>query len=851
MAARLILLVCLMTLGVAAPALAQTSFSTDCNSNVTITGAGLTLTAPSGTVYYGCRAGNPKFAGKWYYTYTPSALNSGAMLGGLASNASVVTGLDVTQCVDYINHGSGCGGPASIAAGNGSIFYSQNFIISGTGTSTVGAVSAIAADLDTDPPQFWFTANANGTSGFAGGPLWNGSASSSPEVPGTGLPTPICAVGASVPCGTGAPFLLTGQIEYPLAFMTNSGAATFNFGTFSPFTTLLPDYSAWNTSGGLPAVNPISPLESQISNASGWAAGTYAAGARVNAGPAWNGSAYTSGLKLCLFGLVTPGTSGSDPTVFNTACTSGTPSNRGGIPGGAWPGATTVTDGGVTWALLTVVDEISVSAASSDTNTPWAQSTAYINGAYVLNGGNAYVNAAGTASPCTSASSGSGPSSTTFNAAPVADGTCSWSFRAKILYSSHNAMPPHQFAYGTDIAAIPEISLVSDIHFNLWWGGTGAPKYWAGHGGENDPITLSWDLQDQYGENTVGCWHGNPNSILTTPQAPPTLSENVWNCNGRPWLIRYQPAPGDGFSDNAPNGPLGTGDSSKGVMFYSNSSIGVGGNPPGSATLTETWGNFFSGMQVYSVNGAAIGGSSDTITPGWASHTNALWMQDSILYAGGQGGVTVGDSAGVAVNNLFIYAGTNVPCYGMGSKFEATVAFNTFVGPGAGNVECAAIFDMEGAFYTSIPLQKYGNAIFGFAIPYMTLAPFNFTPGEVGGNNTTDVPASYTGSTFSFSGSNYQGSQLVGTSVNSASASAAFVNPTVGASLDMRVKNTSSPLYGAAASFVNTFVWFPALPPTVDIFSQSRPSSGRWDVGAQQFQPGVTPTVLRLKWLLP
>lgn len=255
--------------------------------------------------------------------------------------------------------------------------------------------------------------------------------------------------------------------------------------------------------------------------------------------------------------------------------------------------------------------------------------------------------------------------------------------------------------------------------------------------------------------------------------------------------------------------------------------------------LVDSCGVFLLGLQIHSVNGAAVGGEQDNITDGWYSHTDSMYLQGNILYAGGQGGVVSTDAGTIAINNTFIYNGTSVPCYGLFQKFEGTDAFNTFMGPGLSNKECAAILDQEGAFYARIPVQKYNNAIFGFAVPWAIFSDFPYSPGEVGANNITDVPASYVSSTWTTPSSSYTGQQLVGTSVNSASASAAFVNPTIGASLDLRVKNVSSPLYGTGAAFTSNTgnPSFISYPPAVDIFNQSRPSSGpRYDVGAEQFR---------------
>jgi hypothetical protein len=144
-----------------------------------------------------------------------------------------------------------------------------------------------------------------------------------------------------------------------------------------------------------------------VANAPGWQSShSYALKDRVVAGAGWNGTTYTSGSALCVFAVTVGGTGGSDPTVFNTACASGTPAGVGGgldgsIPAG-WSGASTVTDGGVTWALLAVVDYVTITGFGCDDARNWAQSTTYQFIDSVVNGGHCYTNRA---DPGTSAKS--------------------------------------------------------------------------------------------------------------------------------------------------------------------------------------------------------------------------------------------------------------------------------------------------------------------------------------------------------------------------------------------------------------------------------------------------------------
>lgn len=856
------LLLALLLLLAARQAFAQTTFPAaagECSPDITVTGSGLTLTAAANSNFKACVAGNPKFSGKWYYTFVPSVVSGSGGIGissGLKING-IPGGLDPATCTaSQCNMNNNTIGPWDLLWYGGShlVWGAYNTLLpTSTGTASSGVTAAIVVNLDTDPNQIWFTPNVAGTSGFGGGPLWNGDVNATPEVHGTGfilstgqeLATPVCLIprGSPPTCGTGFPYGLPGQLQYPTAFIQNGDALTFNFGTNATLTTQIPSYAPWNTSGGEPPTpGPNHPMEVQVSNAPGWTSGTRAVGYRANAGPAWNGSAYTSGSNLCLFAVVTGGTTGSDASVFNTACNSGAPAATGGVPSGTWPGATTVTDGSVTWALLTRVDEISLSPAFAEVNASWATSTVYVNGQYVKNGGNLYRQSAGDVSPntCTSASSGGGPTGTAFNGG-ITDNDCSWAYRGTVVYTSHNAQPGHQLC----VNGVCDLQIFYDINFNLWWGGTGRPTYWAGHNGENDPLTM-WDLQDSYGEGQDGCYHG-----ASANNGAFALAIGI--CNNRSWLITVRPAPGDGFANNltASTGPLGYGDSGKGVMLFSDTVPNGATNGTGPAVLADISGLHFQGMQIYSTNGAAFGGNGDNFNDGWIGHVNSTWFDGSILYAAGQHGVASTDARALADNSVFIYAGSSVPCYGIFHKFVGQDVNNTFIGPGS-SLNCSAIIDLEQVGVAGAA-PRYNNAIFGFQNPWTVGT--GLTAIVTGNNNVTDVSASYVPFTFTFNTITYDTRQLTGTTVNSASASASFVNPTVGASLDLRVKNSSSALYGAGGTYTYTpfaidFEPYPFNAPGNDILGQSRPATGsRYDVGAEQFLGGAGPaSVLRLRW---
>ena len=235
-------------------------------------------------------------------------------------------------------------------------------------------------------------------------------------------------------------------------------------------------------------------------------AAAYALGSRVNAGAGWNGSAYTSGSAVCLFAVTNggQGTSGSSAAAFNTACASGTPAGTGGIPGGSWPGATTVTDGGVTWALLTRVDYATLTNAFNDTAVTWAQSTNYPGGQFVKNGGNVYMQWLPFSTPavCVSASSGSGPTGTS----PTnPDGTCHWMYLSPLTYTSGANIWPQQLFFDNTF----EYGVQSNYNVvtTVWYGRSAQQVYGPQQPGEGTPLLMASHF-DLWADQNIQCFGG-------------------------------------------------------------------------------------------------------------------------------------------------------------------------------------------------------------------------------------------------------------------------------------------------------------------------------------------------------
>ncbi|MGH7068572.1 MAG: hypothetical protein ACREFO_00975, partial [Acetobacteraceae bacterium] len=514
-----------------------TTFGADCNSSIVETNGGLSLqvnaAATAGNGRYGCRANTPKYSGLWYYEVTATipvtpALAFGFGLGDNGTAQPINGGLSLNAIP---------GGPDAVFydAGNNAFTWGPE-TGPAPGAMATGKTGALAVDLNTDPPQIWITPDVTVTGGYGGGPEWNGSATASPLVPGTGIPTTG---------GTGLGFILPGQGYFPIsggqAYQDRATAeVTFNFGASAFVGTVPSGYSSWNTvGGGAPDPGPTQPMTINVANAPGWQASTaYVRGDRVLAGPAWNGSAYASGNALYLW-VLTGGygdTSGTSAAAFNS-CPS--PANYGGGLLGNYPaqwlGGTHVTDGALTWTCLTPVDYTTFTAMADDSATNWAASAQYTLLQYVMNGGNSYMETAATSSaPCTSASSGNGPSGTS-QATPITDGTCTWVFQGTVPYSSGANRLPHQT---NDVAATSttELNLYWNTTVNLWYGGRAAPAYQDGTAGESDPILLA-NHHDFVGEWTPYCYHGD--TALNYVQMPSCAGA------GTAWMTTVEPAPGD------------------------------------------------------------------------------------------------------------------------------------------------------------------------------------------------------------------------------------------------------------------------------------------------------------------
>ena len=579
-----------------------------------------------------------------------------------------------------------------------------------------------------------------------------------------------------------------------------------------------------------------------IANAPEWQSShAYGLKDRIVAGAAWNGSTYTNGQPLCLFAVKTAGTTSADPTVYNTACASGTPAAVGGgldgsIPSG-WASATTVTDGGVVWALLTRVDYVSITGYSCDDSRNWTGSTTYHHLDSVVNGGNCYTenNTFAGTDPCTSASSG-GPTGTAFNT-NITDNTCNWLYQGKLTYSSQANRLPHQTqAVGAPTGTAFVIGFAQNVTVQIWWGGAQRTHYGPGEANELSPMQTHYH-QDLIGDALIYC------------DASQTTTWSSCNGTGIPFYVKYAWPVGDRIQDNVKpaTGPLDY-DETKGTALYTNAAVGVNG-------AGNTWALGDSAtiinLQIQSTQGIALPTTGDSTHVSYLfgpTNTNEVWLQQSIVI--GAIAAAVSDYGWNIDNSLLIANSGTTGATPLHSKYQNLIHDSTLIcaGGASNSTGYERLATLGGT--TEFPINN--NLVLGCANPYA--GTVSATSGQ---DNATDVSGTPSGTfTDPLFGGTLTIAALPGTTLTGLTAANQLVNPTVGGSFDGRVKNTSANIYGAAATFSFTdtggfgLVWMSPVTPGTDILGTNRPVSGRYDIGAEMFIPASAASALGRRWWL-
>jgi hypothetical protein len=812
---------------ITSPSVGPTLFlSGDCNAGVTISGGGVTLTGTGVSSRQNCRANNGKFSGKFYYTFTPGAAIGGPAFGWASGPTVVGTINTLTNTTDYPGSTAFSTGLSSFG-GSGGIYYNNSNHAASTGTVVNGVTAAAFVDLDSDPQQVWFTPNITGTSGYLGGPLFNGSNTSSPKLPGSGF---------NVSDFTGVAVGLPGLIWYPIFESFNLDKATFNFTTNSTLEGIIgSSYVAWDDSGGAaPTPGPLAPMVRNVANAPPWTAGTsQAAATRVVAGPGHTpGGGYTSGQPLYLWAVTGSGgtTGGSQPAGFaSCAVPAATGGGLDGSTPGGWSGATTVSDNGITWTCLKQIDYVVLSDLMID-DYPWQANAPYYNSAIVVNGGKSYIMTASPSSPftCTSASSG-GPTGT---GSGITDGTCTWNYYGTLTYTSGATPWTHEYWSNGQ----SETGQFYNVNINLWYGGQARQLYQGGQNSELDPIP--WDHHmDLQGDINPWCRNSWGTAISNVAQT---------SCNGGSnglFISTITAAPGDSFVDNVTGsaGPLRV-DSTKGVTLFSNTANTGSGSTAYTGSCIGVGDNYaiLSRVQCHSTQWISIAGITGGLPS--AMHANGLVFSQDIIQSDAGPGTINCDGGCSVVDTTIIYGGNTAQSYGFTGKFESILVNATLIAaPGTTNSTCISAFGQ----FTPQHIQNTG--CFGFARAWAlgTGSTPSFTSTS---NNATDLASGGGVATYTISGTSQSVTSAampgLGTTCGPPGNSSTcgglttanqFVNPSIGGSLDLRVKNTSADIYGAAAA---ASAGYPSGYTNIkDIFNTTRPQSGRYDIGAQEFLP--------------
>jgi len=865
----------------ATPALATTTFTagTNCPAGFNVTGGGLTV-ASTANGYQTCFANNPKWSGLKYFEVTfvtngnlyVGLANNGngspfagvpSANGGWSTNTNNYIGVNYTS-ISYLH-----------TVSSGAIYWGNNALKTSIGTTSASQVVAIAADFNSNPPQFWVAPNAtnlvcNGSGGSgSSAPQYNGNCTSDPSIPGSG---------AGNTGGTGVNFFLQGFAYFPV-FQTNGTgqSATYNFGG-SGFAGVLPTgYSSWDdnsdSSSNAPNPGPTNAVSLNIANAPGWAASTsYAAGKRVVAGPGWapgSPGSFTSGSALYLWAIQgAGGTSGGSPPAGFSSCP--TPAAYGGGFTGStpsqWSGATTVSDNGLTWVCLTKVDNVTLTGAFFDTSTAWSAGATFYYGQRVTNtAGQVFKMTAARSSPFTCTTGGSAPSwvTTTLYVSTTSDNTCTWTYVASTLvYSSQTGYFPPQVNYAGS-STYPNAGFNWPLTINVWYGGSAQQLYQPGQNNENIPLLMTDHGTLTDGAGTIAeCKNAYFFSAYVL-FSPSSANGGLNACAGLYSVtgLNFTVAPGDSIVDNVAN-RLGV-DSTKGVEIYNNAT------PTGSwqyyytegeSIAIDDTGMNISRFQFVSTQGGCLTGGKFG-GPGLGITNNDNFF-DNIMDCGGTASGARGafaiDAGGYEANNLIIYRGTQAGSFGTFCFYPCAIFNNTIVGNSATNgtaiqndAPAAGFWASGGSFF---PAPFNNNVFIGFPNCW-AVNTTNWTSGNIsaqtGANNATDRASCPTGGTFTSTvGRTYTQELLPGISGSGCNGSAScygltpsteFVNPTIGSSENFKVKSTSSLIYSGGGAFSKSTggSWMGTLVPGPDIFGTVRPVSGRYDIGAEMFVPAA------------
>lgn len=561
----------------------------------------------------------------------------------------------------------------------------------------------------------------------------------------------------------------------------------------------------------LTALANASTVTSNVHNAPGWISGTsYAVPAagfpplRVNNGAAWNGTVYTPGSRLDDFQLVTAGggTSTTGPTNSNCAVTC------------------TLADG-YSWKYVSGVDYITLTGFFYD-----APSCASLFGAGVVYWGDLCTNdsplraywlkdlTTSSGETCSIPPTGTGGTIT------PGDG-CTWSFIMPVTYSSRASyIPVKRYVNGCDPSVAPHCANCPAP------GPTTAFCPVAQI--VNPPVALL------YNDATYDTVADTGTTSAITPRQHQdytdwtVCSEDGFANQNFTLLITVQAAPGEGFADYSGGVPtLGSPNQKYGVLISSTTAGGV--NPQDAAIYLHDNSTRWSGLQIKSLNGSAIGGEN--------CHDNLEVADHNIMESDASGRLIFECDGGCSLyDNLMIGSGPG----GVFFKYPGWVTYNTIINKGA-------VADSVAVSVSQVhnlgPDTLRDNALFGWV---HSIANNNTTVWDANSDyNATSVASPDPGvgtvvnpgglSDVTITVHNMPGAH----SQFSLSASSQFVN----SASDWRLKAGSVLI--AAGAVVGTIPGDTGSyqPDTPDVVGTTRPQGGTYDIGSWQ-TPGATPPTI-------
>ena len=633
-----------------------TTFSTGatCPASVSITsGTSLTFTT---TDKINCLASTGKADGAWYFTIVEQPPGHSNAVG-VATSA-----LPTDGTVETLGNSASINGTAYWLYYDGG---ARNTMAGGLSTEitmgpyTPGATMGYAVSLSGAFEYLWVTPDINGTGGCGGGPMWNGSATSSPTVRGG--------------CGgtsTGLQFTMGNNPVYPAIGGQNYGGdqtvANFNFGSNATMDSLLGSggFQPWNTVGG--QTRNLPKVTSNTTNAPLWQQGhAYVAGDRVIAGPGVSGGSYTWGSPIYLWAVSGSGGTSSGSGNGPQSCSS--PANYGGGINGSgtpaqWSGHSTVNDNGITWACLTQVDHITIHDMNRDAPA-WQAGHLYSNSEWVTANGHGFIAGTATWSDSITCTSGGTPPSP----GGGSDGGCLWRDQGAITYSSGNNYILH--AISPIYAYV--LGILNTATENIWYGGHSNQTYANGAAGEDRPINPARDIT--YTE-IIGS-----EVPVYCPDGITSITANYAATCGFNTFVNITTAPGDSAGETLgiTGGPLRY-NPANGVAFTSSGSSTDQSNVP--VQFESGQNMIFYGFQLYNPDNTAFAGNADI-----PNTAGAYWggkISNVIAKGAGAAAIAYGSGDGI-FNSLVIYTGTYPYGSIVAGRFPGNIYNSILIGPGA------------------------------------------------------------------------------------------------------------------------------------------------------------------------